>query len=94
MSKFIIFDTETTGLKVEVNQIAQLSYVIIDSELNILKSKNFYFKVKRVEEMASKINGLTVDKLEGLSDGKTFRDCSDEIFYDHFNMSTQAPFFS
>lgn len=47
MSKFIIFDTETTGLKAETNQIAQLSYIIADNDLNILKSKNFYFKVKK-----------------------------------------------
>ena len=85
MSKFIIFDTETTGLKVEVNQIAQLSYMIIDKELNILKSKNFYFKVKKVENKASEINGLTVEKLEKLSGGKSFKDFSEEIFKDFNN---------
>ena len=85
MNKFIIFDTETTGLKVDTNQIAQLSYAIINSELEILKSKNFYFKVNNVEEEASAITGLTVDKLNILSGGKTFNDCSDEIFEDFNN---------
>ncbi|MBQ8997311.1 MAG: 3'-5' exonuclease [Clostridium sp.] len=82
MNKFIIFDTETTGLKVEVNQIGQLSYIVLDNELNILKSRNLYFKVKKVEDKASEINGLTVEKLEKLSGGKTFKDHSNEIFED------------
>lgn len=82
MSKFIIFDTETTGLKVEENQIAQLSYIIIDSELRILKSENFYFNVEKVEKGASEINGLTVEKLKELSDGKIFKDYAYKIFND------------
>lgn len=78
----IILDTETTGLDPYSNQIAQLSYLIIDNDNNIQAAKNYYFAVDEVDPGASKIHGLTVDKLDELSDGKTFKDYSEEIYKD------------
>lgn len=78
--KIIFFDTETTDIK--PGQIAQLSYVITDDQLNMLEAKNFYFSVDKISSGASRVNGLTVEKLNLLSDGKKFSDYHQEIHKD------------
>lgn len=81
----IIFDVETTGLDEEINQICQLSYIKTDEKYNIEYAKNFYFKVDRMEYGARDIHGLSKELLEELSGGKTFKDCSGEIYEDFRN---------
>lgn len=78
----IIFDTETTGLSVEENQIAQLSYVKIDEKYEIEFAKNFYFSVEYMSHGAEEVNGLSKKLLEELSEGKRFEDFADEIYKD------------
>lgn len=83
--KKIIFDTETTGLNSCENQIAQLSYTVVDEEFNIINAKNFYFTVDFVEEDASRVNGLDIEILQKLSNDKRFRDFAEEIYNDFLN---------
>ena len=80
--KKIILDTETTGLYPEYNQVAQLSYVILDKHNNIIDSKNYYFQVDKMEYDAEKVHGLSVPLLRELSLGKTFEDNIEEIYHD------------
>ena len=74
----IYFDTETTGLI--PGRIIELAYVL-DYGDNIV-CKNFFFAVDYVPESASKIHGITTEKLKELSGGKTFSDYADEIYSD------------
>lgn len=85
MNYKIIFDTETTGLNSFADQIAQLSYIIINDDYEIKTAKNFYFSVDYVEAGASRVNGLTKKRLEELSEGKKFEDFADEIYEDFLN---------
>lgn len=78
--KYIIFDTETTGLK--PGQIGQLSYAIVDTDKKKATGKNFYFEVYQMDEKAQEVHGLSIEKLKELSGGKTFMDNSEEIFED------------
>lgn len=80
--KKVILDTETTGLYPEYNQIAQLSYVILDKHNNIIDSKNYYFQVDHMESGAQSTYGLSVQLLRELSLGKEFKDHIDEIYHD------------
>ena len=84
--KKIIFDTETTGLNAYENQIAQLSYIIVDKEFNIENAKNFYFTVDFMEEDASRVNGLDEEILQKLSGNKRFRDFAEEIYKDFLSV--------
>ena len=81
----LIFDTETTGLDPYENQIGQLSYIVLNQDYNIGVAKNFYFTVNYVEEGASRVTGLTKEKLEKLSGGKVFKDYAKEIYKDFLN---------
>lgn len=76
---YIFLDTETSGLDWEEDRICQLSYMITDSDLNILGVKNFYFYLESVDRGASRVHGLTPDVLRELSSGKVFRDFANEI---------------
>ncbi|ABO35459.1 Exonuclease, RNase T and DNA polymerase III [Methanococcus maripaludis C5] len=76
----VFLDTETTGL--EPGQIAQISYIISDDDLNIQKAENIYFKVKSMEPKAQSVHGLSIEKLESLSEGKSFADHSTQILDD------------
>jgi len=76
-------DTETTGNK--HTQIAQLSYIITDDDLNVVMAKNFFFKVAAMNPFALKLHGLSLKKLEELSQGKSFADHIDEIEQDLSN---------
>jgi DNA polymerase III epsilon subunit-like protein len=73
-------DTETTGTK--DNHIAQLSYIITDDDLKVVKSKNFFFAVDSMNPFAARLHGLTVKKLGELSQGKNFAHYADEILQD------------
>jgi DNA polymerase-3 subunit epsilon len=79
MKKFIALDTETTGF--HPGQICQLSYVVFTDE-GITKAFNKFFTVDEVDAGAEKIHGLSVEKLKELSEGKTFKDCAEEVLAD------------
>lgn len=81
--QMIFFDTETTGLR--PGQICQLSYILIDttSKPNKIEPKNIFFSVDYMEPSAESIHGFSIEKLEKLSKGKTFRETYKE-FYDDF----------
>lgn len=81
----VIFDVETTGLNCHEEQIAQLSYVIINNEYNIKNAKNFYFSVDYMSDGARAVNGLDEDILNELSGGKKFKDFANEIYQDFIN---------
>ena len=78
----IIFDTQTTGLRLHENQICQLTYIKLDANYNREYAKNFYFSVNRVEPGALAVHGLSVERLEKLSNGNTFKDFAEEIYGD------------
>ena len=71
----LYFDTETTGL--HPGQICQLSYVLQTKEKVVCK--NFFFAVDYVEPTAQMVHGFSKQKLEMLSNGKTFSDYFDQI---------------
>lgn len=77
--KYIFLDTETSGLDPYEDRICQLSYMVTDSDLNILNAKNFYFYLEHVDRGASRVHGLTPSILKELSGGKVFRDFAEEI---------------
>ena len=81
MGSKIFLDTETTGLSTYSNQIAQLSYLIVEGS-EIVQAKNFFFAVDKVEEGAERVHGLSKEILERLSKGKVFRDYAEEIAED------------
>lgn len=81
----LIFDTETTGLNACDEQIAQLSYIIINEKYEVKNAKNFYFSVDYMSAGASRVNGLSEDILNELSGGKKFKDFADEIYQDFIN---------
>lgn len=85
MNYKIIFDTETTGLRCYKNQVAQLSYVMIDDKYEVKSSKNFYFTVEYMEDGASRANGLDEEILKRLSNGRKFKDSVSEIYNDFLN---------
>jgi len=71
----LIGDTETTGLR--PGYIGQLSCIKVDN--GKATGFNAWFKVKEIEDGASKANGLTVPLLEELSGGLEFYDRLDDI---------------
>ena len=73
-------DTETTGTK--YTQVAQLSYIITDDDLRVVKAKNFFFIVKAMNPFAERLHGLTLKKLVELSEGKSFAHHIEEIEQD------------
>lgn len=84
----VVFDTETTGLNPCENEIAQLSYIMVDDNYEIKTAKNFYFSVDYVEPGASHVNGLTKKVLDELSEGKKFEDFAEEIYCDFLSSET------
>ena len=75
--KILLLDTETTGLKNA--QICQLSYIIFDPTLKKAIGRNFYLKVDRMEAGAEKVHGLSMEKLDILSEGKRFADVAEQF---------------
>ena len=61
MSKYIAFDSETSGLDVNVNNLLTACFIVLDSDLNeldrlniSLKSENYFINPKAME--VNKIN--------------------------------------
>ncbi|HSL93220.1 MAG TPA: 3'-5' exonuclease [Bacillota bacterium] len=73
-------DTESSGTRAQ--EIAQLSYIITDDDLNIIKSRNYYFAVGSMSPFATKVHGLTIKSLRELSGGLRFSDRATEILSD------------
>jgi len=65
-------DTETTGL--HPGHIAQLTYILTDDDLQIQKTENLFFKIPEgsMEEGAQEVHKLSEEKLQELSNGKSF----------------------
>lgn len=76
--KFIILDTETSDIRDA--EIAQLTYLLFDD--NTTKAFNQWFALDYMSPGASSVNGLTVENLKTLSEGKTFKDVAEEVFND------------
>ncbi len=61
---FILFDFETTGLQPPKDKPLQLSYLLLNTNFQVLHAKNFYFQVEEeVPLSATKVHGLTKEKL-------------------------------
>ena len=77
--KKIYLDTETTGLS--PGQITQISYIIEEGQA-IIKRVNQYFKVESIDDGAARATGLSVEKLNFLSEGTRFEHRAHEIYTD------------
>lgn len=73
--KRVYFDTETTGFK--PGQICQLSVIV--EEDGQIKTHNFFFDVKYIDEGAVKATGRDVDFYKKVADSIYFKDKVDEI---------------
>ncbi len=71
----IFLDTETTGL--HPGKICQLSYLL--QQAGSVMAKNLFFAVDYVEPSAQAVHGFSVQKLQLLSEGKTFSDRFEEV---------------
>lgn len=71
----IYFDTETTGFN--PGQICELSYILEDSES--VTAGNYFFTVNSMQDGAQDVHGFSIERLQELSGGKTFRDHYEEI---------------
>lgn len=80
--KWVVLDTETTGLDKKNDQICQLTYLILDKDFNIEQVKNFYLAVDKMDSKAEEVHGLSIKLLDKLSNGLRFEDISREIFKD------------
>lgn len=81
MRNIVILDIETTGNDYLLDEICQLSYIVLDKDLNIIKNKNFFFMVDYIQYKSNK-KKLNIEELKKLSDNKTFKDRYEEIFND------------
>lgn len=76
----VFLDTESSGTRAQ--EIAQLSYIITDDNLKIIKSRNYYFAVGSMSPFATKVHGLTIKSLRERSGGLKFADKAGEILAD------------
>lgn len=74
---YLLLDTETTSY--HPGQIAQLSYIHLDTDRQIIDSKNYFFAVDEMDPYAEAIHWFSKAKLEILSEGKRFADYHHEI---------------
>lgn len=79
--KTIILDIETTGDNYLIDEICQMSYIILDDNFKVISCKNFFFKVDYVYFKSNK-KKLNIEGLKLLSDDKRFKDRYYEIFND------------
>ncbi|MBZ9615323.1 3'-5' exonuclease [Clostridium estertheticum] len=77
--KKIFCDTETSGFK--PGQICQLTYTITEDD-KVTVAKNFFLACDYIDPGAQKVHGFSVEKLNILSDGKTFKDIAGEVVDD------------
>ncbi|MCK5849230.1 MAG: 3'-5' exonuclease [Caldisericia bacterium] len=87
MKKYIIFDFETTGLYPPKASPVQLSYITLGEDLSFSTAKNFYFSVPFIPIEASRIHGLTVEKLAKLN-AKSIEEFKNEIANDFSSEET------
>ena len=73
----VFLDIEGTGT--QNNQIAQLSYIKTDDDLNVIVAKNFFFSVDEMNPFAQRLHGLSIEYLRRASDGEVFKDRFEEI---------------
>jgi DNA polymerase-3 subunit epsilon len=78
--KKVYFDTETSGFT--PGQIGQLSLIIEDDNLQNPIAKNYFFKIKSLEDSAAKACKRDLEFYEKASNGKEFKDFKDEILKD------------
>lgn len=76
----VFLDTETTDLN--PGQVCQLSYIVTNEKLEVMKSRNYFFKIEHMSEGAESVHGFSKEKLEILSNGTEFKHMADEIFND------------
>ncbi len=81
MKNIVILDVETTGANHLIDEICQMSYIVLGSDLSIVEAKNFFFMVEYVNFKSYK-KKLNIDELKSLSNDKTFKDQYEEIFND------------
>jgi DNA polymerase-3 subunit epsilon len=74
---YLLLDTETTSY--HPGQIAQLSYIHLDTDRQIIDSKNYFFAVDEMDPYAEAIHWFSKEKLDMLSEGKRFTDYQHEI---------------
>lgn len=74
--KKVFLDTETTGLA--PGQIGQLS-LIIEEDNGEVSAKNYFFKIDYITSGAEQVCGRGLDFYAEASDGKTFKDHTNEI---------------
>ena len=91
---YILADTETNGLN--PGQICQLSYIVLDDNLEILKGCNYFCMVEYMPQKVAEIHGFTMQKLRQCSKGKIFKDHFPQIkkdfFKDHIFVAHNAGF--
>ena len=74
---YLLLDTETNSA--HPGQIAQLSYILVDESRKFQTSKNYFFRVDEMDRFAQAIHGFSLEKLEELSQGRTFSDQSNDL---------------
>jgi DNA polymerase III epsilon subunit-like protein len=64
--KFIVIDTEATGLVVGINGICEIAAAILDNKLEIIETINFdvYPGEKEINPESLKINGFTKERIK------------------------------
>jgi DNA polymerase III epsilon subunit-like protein len=68
-AEFLAFDTETTGLNEEVNEIISISMLVLDESLNTVSGVTFFAHPSEgavIDEGALKVNGYTKEKWDSL----------------------------
>ncbi len=100
--KLIFFDTETTGLDPEENQIIEFSYEIVEGiiknekygwyELNIKEKKSIYIKTKNGQKLSSEIVNLTKITDEKLQEKGIDYTEAKNIIYDIFSQNQDGLF--
>lgn len=72
--KYLIFDTETTGLHSQ-DEVIQFSGLILDNNLKLKRGYNWYCDTQHeINKDAAAVHGITKKMLHDLSGGKVFED--------------------
>lgn len=80
--EYLFYDVETSGLaKTSYTKILSLGYVVTTDSFAITEFGELFFKQEReVPISAASVNGLTKQKLEFLSEGRSFADNMEKIY--------------
>lgn len=72
---YLVYDTETSGLNFNRDEVLQFSGILLDDSLAIKQVFNFYCDTQvSIDPGAAAVNGLNHSILRELSGGKTFED--------------------